>query len=116
MNLTTEQTTRTEVQLAPEVGARLAASLDTYHELVTEKKILEAAIEVEKAAIGAVVLATGYEALGIANSRITYVRGVTTTLDKGKLIAQGVTLAQIEMATTTKPKKPYWKISGEGEE
>jgi hypothetical protein len=116
MKLTTSVESRTEVTLTPEVGARLVATLDTYHELVMQRKILEAQIETEKAMIGEIVFATGYEALGIANSKITYVRGVTTTLDQKKLIADGVTLAQLAAATTTKPKKPYWKISGDGEE
>lgn len=116
MNLTTTVVAREEVMLNPEVGQHLAAQLDTYHELVTQRKILDAAIETEKEAIGAAVLATGYEKLGIASSVVTLVRGVTTSLDKQKLIAGGVTLAQLEAATTTKPKKPYWKISGEGED
>jgi hypothetical protein len=116
MNITTSTEQRTEVVLSPEVGARLAAGLDTYHELVAQRKVLDALIDIEKETIGEMVTATGYEALAIAKSRVTLVRGVTTSLDKVKLIAQGVTLAQIAAATTTKPKKPYWKISGEGEE
>lgn len=113
MKLATTTDTRTEVTLAPGVSAHLAAQLDTYHELVAQRKVLDAVIDQEKDAIGATVLATGYEKLGIASSIITFVRGVSTTLDKQKLIASGVTLAQLEAATTTKPNKPYWKISGE---
>lgn len=115
MKQTTAIETRTEVELSPGVGAILVATLGTYHALVEEKKILEAQIEIEKAAIGAIVETTGYESLGIANSKITLVRGTTSSLDQKKLIAQGVTLAMLEAATTVKPKKPYWKISGEDE-
>jgi len=116
MKLTTTTEQRTEVQLSPEVGAHLAAQLDTYHELCFQRKVLDAQIETEKEAIGATVLATGYEKLGIAKSIVTLVRGVTSKLDMAKLFAQGVTGAQVEAATVTKPKKPYWKISGEGDE
>jgi len=116
VKLSTSIETRTEVELAPHTAAVLIANLDTYHDLVLQRKILDAAIDHAKETIGEMVTETGYEALAIASSKITLVRGVSSTLDKKKLLAMGVTLAQLDAATVVKPKKPYWKISGAGDE
>lgn len=109
--LTTAVEPRTEVELDPEIAAVLVGRLDTYHELCAQRKILDEAIGEVKGEIGMDVLTSGYEALEIAGSKVTHVRGLTTSLDQKKLIAQGVTLAQIERATVTKPKKPYWLVT-----
>jgi hypothetical protein len=42
---------------------------------------------------------------------LTWVFPEKSTLDKKKLLAQGVTMAQIEAATITKPGKPYLLIT-----
>lgn len=114
--LTTVDEPRVEVDLPADVAAHLVAQLGTYYELVDQRKILEFQIDALRNTIGIDVFTSGYEALQIAGSKVTLVRGVTNTLDKLKLYAQGVTQAQVERATVTKPKKPYWKITAAGEE
>jgi hypothetical protein len=58
---------------------------------------------------------TGEQSISLNGFIVTEIRGTITTLDKKKLIAQGVTVAQIEAATITRPKRSYEKITLPGE-
>jgi hypothetical protein len=64
-----------------------------------------------KAAIGALYEEAGLVSGTAENGTATWVFPTKSTLDKKKLLAQGVTLAQIEAATITAPGKPYLLIT-----
>lgn len=103
------QNQKTELELRPEVQARLNAMLDTYFAVKSQ-------LEQEKAAIEAYCAEEGVEKAKLEEASVYFSRGGTSTkLHKEKLIAQGVTLAQIEAATVTKPKKDSFTIRGKSE-
>lgn len=117
VSTTVEASTTEEVTLKPYVAKKLLTELKAYQEIVEQIKALEAAKDTHKATIGKIRESTGHTSIAIEGYKVTEVRGVSSKLDQKKLIAQGVTMAMIEAATVTSPKKPYEKIScpGEGE-
>jgi hypothetical protein len=107
--------TEQEVKLAPGVRRKLLTELKAYAGLKTELKALEAKVDARKAIIASIREDIGEQSIGIEGFQVTLVAGVRSKLMPEKLIALGVTTAQIEMATVTKPNKPYVKISVPGE-
>lgn len=114
--VTQTQTTETTVELAPTVQAQLEANLSTYNDLKVQAQLIADAMDVEKATIREIMEENSIESLKVGNQPLRMVRGVTSTLDKKKLLEQGVTQAMIDNATVTKPKKAYLDIRGVGEE
>lgn len=110
-------TTTTEVKILPTVKRRLLGELKAYEELKFQAKALDLAMEKHKAAIATIRESIGATTLDVDGFKVTYVSPVRSVLEKKLLLDNGVTMAQIESATVTKPTKPYTKISlpGEGE-
>lgn len=100
------------LNLKPEVAQHLAALLSTYVELKFDCDALTHQMDIERMAIGHILDEHGVDKAKIEGFGLEWHRGETTKkLDAMKLIAQGVTMAQIEAATTEKPKKDYFKIN-----
>lgn len=110
MTLTTTQTT--EVTIEPEVQAHLAGVLNTYTELKTQLDAIQTTIDAEKAVIKLILEDAGVDSVKAGGYSLSIVKGTSSTLDKRKLMAQGVTVAQLEAATTVRPKKEYLSIRG----
>lgn len=109
-----QATTTHTIKLQPTLKRKLLTELRAYAELDQQVKAIKHARDKHKDAVRTLRESTGEGSLTIEGFRITDVTGVSSTLDKKKLIAQGVTLAQIEAATVTKPKKAYEKITCPG--
>lgn len=109
-----------EVEISPKLRRRVAAHLEAYFSLQSAIKALEADADVAKAEILATfedageghALDAGVTVEGVGRIKMVY--PTTSKLDVKKLIAQGVSTAQIERATVTKPGKPYPKLSPPG--
>lgn len=115
LNTTVTTTTKEEVKLKPAVRARLVKSLRVYADLRDQLKVIEAAMDKHKAEIGKIRDEAGVTALAIEGFKVTQVSNLRTTLDKKKLIEMGVTTEMLEEATTTKPGRPYEKITCPGQ-
>lgn len=115
MNLALQQQEKqiTELALTPALRVQLEACLSTYAAITTDLDLLEEQAGVEKSKIGKILADYGVDKVKADEFSLCWVRGSTTKkLDLQKLIAQGVTLAQIEAATTERPKKDYFQIRG----
>lgn len=108
-------TTVQAVTLKPLVAKKLTVALETYQTLRTEIKALQAALALEQERIEAIRTSVGAPSFEFKGAKITRVEGVSSKLDQKKLIALGVTTAQIEKATVYTPKKAYTKITLPGE-
>jgi hypothetical protein len=116
MSVTIRQQTeeKTVVELAH--SARLSALLSTYQDLKSQADVLVAAMAEEKQKIFEILQAEGYEKAEIDGVPCTIVRGTSTSLDKIKFVQLGGSLAHLENATISKPKRPYLVIGkGSGE-
>jgi hypothetical protein len=102
-----EQTVVQTVEPTPE----LRTAIIDYQQAAWVLRKAEAQIEKDKAAVAAALEGTGETHIVVDGIPVTWVFPVRSTLDKKKLLAQGVTMAQIEAATTTEPGKPYLKIT-----
>jgi hypothetical protein len=103
-------TQKTAVVLAPVAAAHLSATLDTLKELKVQMEAIQHLMEIERLTVQQYMVEAGVDKMQVDGLNLAIVRGVTSTLDKKKLLALGVTAAQLEMATTTTPKKPYLSI------
>lgn len=108
-------TTTEEVKLAPKLEKQLRQRLQNYAALKAEVASLIAALDDEKAAIGKLREKTGHTSVQLDGFTVTQVTGVTSKLDKKKLIQLGCAAAWIEEATVTTPKKPYELVTVPGE-
>lgn len=117
MGLTTtvSTTTKEDVKIKPRIKTALLAELKAYAALRTQLKGIEAEMEQKKAKIGRFREEVGVTSLDIEGFKVTQVTNLRSTLDKMKLIEMGVTMEMLEEATTTKPGKPYEKITVPGE-
>ena len=109
--LTATVTTTRELVLKPTVRRKLLTELKTYQELKGQLDAIKSAMDKHKGVIGKLREETGEQSIKIDGFSVTLVAPVRSTLDKQKLIAQGVTMAQIEAATIVKPGAAYEKIS-----
>lgn len=108
--VTTTQTT--DVQITPAQKVRLRRQLTEYSRLGSEIEALETKRAKTKTAVEAVQVEIGAEKIDFEGFKITLVAGgVSKKLDEKKLVAQGVTTAQIENATVYTPKKSYTLIT-----
>lgn len=108
----TQATATTEVTVEPSLKKKLEQRLEVYRRLDAEFDKAKAALDKEAANI------EGYfEQIGAGSVRVeghamlTEVKGTTSKLDKKLFVKQGGTLAQLENATITKPKKSYVLIT-----
>ena len=107
--------TKEELKLKPLLRVKLMKRLKVYNELKGQIAALELAKDKEKAAIELMREEVGVTSFSLEGYKVTQVTNLRSTLDKKKLVELGVTTAQIEEATVTKPGKPYLKITVPGE-
>lgn len=111
VSTTATATTTHELRLAPQVKRRLLTSLRVYGELNQQLKAIKLAMSKAKGNVKTALVDSGESSISLDGYKATYVSPTRSHLDKQKLIAQGVTIAMLEMATVTKPGKSYVKIS-----
>lgn len=117
MSPSLQQTEKTlaEIQLSDEIRARLDAYLSTYQDLNEQLAMIQDALGIEKSKIGKILADHGYNNVNTETFSLYWTRGShSSSLNKQKLIAQGVTLAQIEAATVSRPKKDFFTIREKG--
>ncbi len=104
------------VELTPRQQQELRIAFQTYQHL---KETLDNAVinlNHQKAVLGRIREKIGEESVGLDGFKVTLVQGTSSRLNKKKLRLVGVTQAQIDMATTTSPKKPYELVTCPGEQ
>jgi hypothetical protein len=109
-------TTTQEVELKPALRRKLLTELEAYADLQMQEKLIRSAMDEHKAEITKLREMTGENSLSLEGFKTTWVTGTTSSLDKKKLIALGVTMAQIEEATVTKPRRGFEKITCPGQD
>lgn len=107
--------TTKNIELKTTTRNDLLLELRAYAELKREQTAIQKAMDGHRDSIGKLREETGEQSISLNGFIVTEIRGTITTLDKKKLIAQGVTVAQIEAATITRPKRSYEKITLPGE-
>jgi hypothetical protein len=95
------------VELSPELQTRLHSSITQYTGLQEQITMLEEMAAAEKVSIMAILEEGETDKVTQDGYHVAIVTGSSSSLDKKKLVALGVTEAMIAAATTTKPKKPY---------
>ena len=113
---------KTEVTLSPAVRRTLQLQQRRYHALKCQIAIAEEEMAIIKASIEKTFVdGKSFDALidGVSfeGFKYRYVSPVTARLDKKCLLAQGVTMGQIDnaLAANTKPGKPYLRINCPGD-
>lgn len=117
IKLTIENTTTVApvLELSPELQQRLHSAITQYVGLTEQIDLLEELADAEKATVMALLEKAGTDKLQHSGAFLNVIRGTDSRLNKKKLIALGVTEAQIAMATTTKPKRAYVTIETEAQ-
>ncbi len=103
------------VSLRPSQKRALLTELRTYAELKSQADAIKLAMDKHKAKVATLREEIGETNLEVEGFKVSYVTPTRKELDKQLLLAQGVTIGQIENATVVKPVKPYVKISLPGE-
>ena len=113
MKLETTATVETakQVELSPEVATGLRAELDAYAAKQRQVKQLESEMDEHKKVIEVTRALIGEKRVAFDGYVVTLVEPVQTRLDKVELLRAGVSIAQLEAGTVTKPSKSYVKIS-----
>lgn len=108
--------TTTELEIAPALRVEVATKLDEFFALQLAIKELEANADTIKteliAALDESDLNAGVNVEG--HGRLKLVYPTTSKLDPKKLIAQGITVTQLEKATVIRPGRAYLKLSSAG--
>lgn len=112
---TMQQTVDQQPELAPELRETLQTALNSYLAYQEQIKMLKALQDDAGKDLQAVLEDAGVGSYKVPEATITIIRGTNSRLDKKKLYAQGITVAQVEAATTRTPKKPYVKVTRAGE-
>lgn len=100
-----------ELQLTTSQRQYLEAALSTYADLKVDFENISHLMDIEKLTIGGILEEAGVNKTCTEYFSLCWVRGATNSkLDPQKLIASGVSLAQIEAATVTRLRKPYFSI------
>lgn len=117
---TTTTTTVVEVKLSPKVRKELAGKIAEVVSLQVALKDLKLdrdkkLVEIEKLYVDsneghALDTGTMFDVF-----KLKKVGGTTSKLDKKKFVSYGGSLAVLERATVTKPRKPYLKVTAPGE-
>lgn len=113
-SLAVTATSTTELKLKPQVKRKLLTELKAYAELKAQRDALDHAMRSRRENVETMLYDTGETSLTIDGYKATVVAGVKKKLNQKKLIAQGVTQAQIEAATEETLNKPYVKITAPG--
>jgi hypothetical protein len=101
-----------ELRLEPALKLKLQQRLKLYRKLVAEFDAAEAKLDKEAKNIEGYFEQAGAQSITVeGHAVITEVRGNSSKLDKKLFVQQGGTLAQLENATITSPKKPYILIT-----
>lgn len=101
------QEQQVDVSLTPDLEARLHSAVTQYVGLMEQINMLEEMADYEKAAMLAILEEAGTDKALQDGYHVNVIRGTSSSLDKAKLKALGVTDAMLLSATTIKPKKPY---------
>jgi hypothetical protein len=115
MALTTAIATQHEVVLKPALKKKLLTKLKMYQELALQLATIKGAMAKGRDDIDALREETGEKSLAIEGFKATLVEPIRSKLEPKKLLAQGVTLAMLELATVVKPGKPYLKVTCPGD-
>lgn len=115
MTTTATVTTTKEIKLAAGIRRKMLTELKAYAEIKEQIKALEHAAKRHKAALDEMREKTGEKSIALEGFKITLVEPVRTYLDKEALITAGVTIAQIEEATITRPGRAYTKVTVPGD-
>lgn len=114
--LTATVSTTKEITIKPALRTKLLKEFRLYAALRDQLKAIESAMDKHKANIGKIRDETGEQSLNVDGFKVTLVAPIRSSLDKAKLIAQGVTIAQIENATVHKPGRAYEKLTLPGQQ
>lgn len=110
--LQTTVTASTDVEIEPALRQKLVKRLAIFAKLDAEYELAKAKRDKEKLNIEGYFEQTEAKSIELEGlATITRVEGVTSSLDKKLFVQQGGTLAQLENATVTKPKKAYTLIT-----
>lgn len=97
-----------QLDLTPQQLTKLQNRVQEYAKLKAQMDALKDEMELKKADIEDLREIAGEKTIELPGyGTVSLVEGVTTSLDKTKLLASGVTLAQYDGAMVTKPKKAY---------
>lgn len=107
----TEQITDATQILRPVVQKRLQAAFKQYEDVSTQIALLEEQKAQVKKAIAAIRDGAGVTSLELAGYKTTLVSPVSSRIDPKRLLAQGITEAQIKAATVVKPGASYEKVT-----
>lgn len=112
---TTEPTVDTDVELTPRQQQELRVAFQRYQRLKGELENTQSKLDTAKADLAVIRTRIGEVTISVDGFRSTLVWPVRSKLDKKKLLRLGVTQAQIEQATTTKPGRPYELVTCPGD-
>lgn len=112
--LTQQQAVETEPDIRPEVRLALTTALHDWAEIKAARDHADAQLAASKGRIDDLMAGIPDGSVSIAGFKVTLVTPTVATLDKERLLVEGVTLAQIERATIVRPGRPYHKITVPG--
>lgn len=122
LKLTTTTTTKetTEVKLSPRLQQQLLTRLQEFGRLGAEIRERQARQDAIKAEVDQLFTDSGegnalFNGADVAGYRVKMVCGVSSKLNKRRLIELGCEPAWLEEATESKPNKPYVRITPPGE-
>lgn len=115
MGQTLQATQTAEIDVAPELAARITALLSTYHDLKAQADLLYEQMDVENAKIWDLMKEAGLKKIVVGDVPCTEVGGESSKLDKIKFVQLGGSLEMLANATERKPKKKYLLIGKEKE-
>lgn len=104
-------TVRKVVKLLPSLRRQLLVELAAAQKEKLAVKAAEEKYDKRKAKIRKLRESTGEESLEIDGYTMTNVQGTNTRFDEKKMIAHGLSVAEIESFKTTTPKKAYEKLT-----
>lgn len=119
MTVTATTTVKTELRLTPALKRKLSVYLNTHAQIAAQMREAKEALDSNKAAIEALFIAAGegnalIDGVDIEGFKLKHVHPITSKLDRKKLMDAGVSLAQLEEGTVTRPGKPYIKLTPPG--
>ena len=112
---TVTATTTHQVKIEPKLKRRLVTELKGYAALKTQRDALDSAMKKARGKIEDVLGDIGESSLAVEGFKTTLVAPVRTKLDEKKLIANGVTMDQIEASKVQTATKPYVMVTCPGE-
>lgn len=111
MSATVTVSSTREVTIEPKLRRKLQTKLQTYANLVEQRKALDHAIKKASDELGELRDETGEMSLALDGYKITLVAPTFKRVNLKKFIALGGDLALYLQAVEEHPKKPYNKIS-----